>query len=218
MTTEVKTTEIQPPRRHNPWVLASLAILAAGGLGVGIYLLFFQTYHYAVVKEGVLYRTGNRSMVQFSTTVRQVKPRTVVILVGDTEIDDEPFKTEVQYLQRKGIKTERIPVPFGKGVPTTDDVRRFLSIVQEPKNQPVLVHCAQGILRTGMMVAAYQESELGMTPEQAKAAVERFERSEGGRPVQMINRFIDNYDPARRVVKDPAKVVGADANAGAIAE
>src|SRR2546423_13689075 len=115
MATQVQTTETRPRRRHNPWVLAALAILAAGGLGVGVYLWFFQTYHFAVVKDGVLYRTGNRSMVQFSSTVRQVKPKTVVILVGDTEIDDEPFKTEVEYLRRKGIKTERIPVPFGKG-------------------------------------------------------------------------------------------------------
>ena len=211
MTMEAETTTRPRTHRLLPWLAAGVGAIAA--LSVGIYLLFFQTYHYAVVKEGVLYRTGNRSMVQFSTTVREVKPKTVVILVGEPELKEEPFKSEVSYLRKKGIQVEEIPIPFGKGVPSSHDVKRFLSIVREKENQPVLVHCAQGILRTGMMVAAYQQTELGMNAEQAKASVERFERRPDSRPVQIIQKFIDNYDPVTQEVRDGARVAAAEINA-----
>jgi protein tyrosine/serine phosphatase len=40
--------------------------------------------------------------------------------------------------------------------PVDADVLKFLQIVTTPSQQPVLVHCAQGSDRTGMMVAIYR--------------------------------------------------------------
>jgi len=40
--------------------------------------------------------------------------------------------------------------------PNEQDVVKFLRIVTTPSQQPVLVHCAQGSDRTGMMVAIYR--------------------------------------------------------------
>lgn len=40
--------------------------------------------------------------------------------------------------------------------PDEQDVVKFLRIVTTPSQQPVLVHCAQGSDRTGMMVAIYR--------------------------------------------------------------
>ena len=40
--------------------------------------------------------------------------------------------------------------------PTDEDVLKFLRIVTDKASQPVLVHCAQGSDRTGMMVAIYR--------------------------------------------------------------
>ena len=51
-------------------------------------------------------------------------------------------------------------------IPTADQVRTFLDFVEQPDNQPALVHCAAGVGRTGTMVACYRIAK-GMEMEQA---------------------------------------------------
>jgi protein tyrosine/serine phosphatase len=60
------------------------------------------------------------------------------------------------------------------------------------------VHCAQGVRRTGMMVAAYQESVLGYDRERATQEILRFGHSD--RSIGDVRRFIDVYDPVKREV------------------
>jgi protein tyrosine/serine phosphatase len=62
----------------------------------------------------------------------------------------------------------------------------------------VLIHCAQGVRRTGMFVAAYQESVLGYDKSKAKAAVVSF--GHGRNTIEQIDRFIDGYDPKSQTV------------------
>jgi protein tyrosine phosphatase (PTP) superfamily phosphohydrolase (DUF442 family) len=122
--------------------------------------------------------------------------------VDDSEIAD-PQKPQFEYekdvLETKGIKLERIPVQLG-GWPKKSDVDRFLQIVNNPENQPVLVHCAQGVRRTGMMVAVYQMAQMGYDKERAKAAILRFGHSD--RTANDVRRFIDGYDPATGAVPE----------------
>jgi protein tyrosine phosphatase (PTP) superfamily phosphohydrolase (DUF442 family) len=139
-------------------------------------------------------------MREFENAVRKVRPRTVVCLVDDQELADPAkamFAEEMEWLRGRGVKVERIAVRLG-GWPTSEDVRRFLGIVEQKENQPVLVHCAQGVRRTGMFVAAYQESVLGWNGGRAKGEVLTFGHSQ--RTVKDVERFIDVYDGRRREV------------------
>ena len=58
--------------------------------------------------------------------------------------------------------------------PTEADVTRFLEIVTDPANQPVLVHCKNGVDRTGYMVALYRIEKEGWSKERALAEMNRF--------------------------------------------
>lgn len=168
--------------------------------GVGIWFWKFQTYHLATVDKGKLYRDGNRGPREFVNTVRIVKPRTIISLVDDSELADREkpeFLAEVAYAKDHKLPIERIPIKLG-GWPGTGDVKRFLDIACDPRKQPVLVHCAQGVRRTGMLVAAYQESVLGFDKEKTKAEILRFGHSE--RSIGDVKRFIDIYDPVKREV------------------
>ena len=189
------------PRRHFGRVVIVLviALVAAGAYGWRCYL---DTYHLATVQPGSLYRDGNQSPCQFETAIRKVQPKTVVSLIDDGELahpEKPQFQAEEQLLAGKGIKLERIPVKLG-GWPTKADVEKFLSVTSDPANQPVLVHCAQGVRRTGMMVAAYQIKHLGYDKERAKDEMLAFGHSE--RTVNDVKRFIDGYDPATGKVPD----------------
>ncbi|HEY9869687.1 MAG TPA: protein-tyrosine phosphatase family protein, partial [Candidatus Obscuribacterales bacterium] len=46
-------------------------------------------------------------------------------------------------------------------------INKFLSIVKNPRMQPVYVHCQQGADRTGCMVAIYRIDRQGWGPTQA---------------------------------------------------
>lgn len=180
---------------------AAALVLLIGG-GVWGYAEFLRPYHFAVVQDGALYRDGVQQLRKFERTVDKVRPRTVVSLIDDQELADPKkpqFAQEIELLKRQGVNVVRIPVKLG-GWPTTDDVRRFLDVASAKENQPVIVHCAQGVRRTGMMVAAYQESVLGLDDQKARAAIESFGHSQ--RTTKDVERFIQVYDPKTRAVTE----------------
>jgi protein tyrosine phosphatase (PTP) superfamily phosphohydrolase (DUF442 family) len=182
-----------------PIVIAVVCGLVALA-GFLVWRQWFATYHLATVDVGKVYRDGNRGPREFATMLRRVKPKTVVALIDDNEIADPAkpeFKAELETLKQQGITLERIPVTLG-GWPTTADVQKFLAVATNPAKQPVLVHCAQGVRRTGMMVAAYQESVLGYDSERAKREILRFGHSD--RSIGDVRKFIDVYDPGKREV------------------
>ena len=171
-----------------PIILVAV-ILAAGWW---IFWAYFDTYHLATVNAGILYRDGVRDLHQFDLAAKKTHLKTVVSLVDDQEITHTPFTDEMAYCQAHGIKVIRLPVPLG-GWPTGDQISQFLAITRDPSLQPVLVHCAQGVRRTGMMVAAYERSVLKLDKEQTTAAMLTFGHSQ--RTVGDVMRFIDTYDP-----------------------
>lgn len=174
-------------------------------LGIAAVLLWrakFATYHFATVDPNILYRDGNRGIREFAHAIERGKIKTIVALIDDGELADKEkaeFAAEVAWCQQHGVRIERIPIPLG-GWPTSEDVKKFLSVVADKPNQPVLVHCAQGVRRTGMMVAAYQRSVLKWDALRCKAEMLTFGHSQ--RTVGDVNRFIDVYDPATGVVPE----------------
>ncbi len=201
MTAGWPTTSPPPRRRLGPRLAVVLLIALVMG-GLYVWRCHISTYHLATVDAGVLYRDGVQSPCQFETAVRKVQPKTVVSLIDENEEADEnkpQFQSEKDYLEKKGIRLERIPVKLG-GWPTRKDVDRFFEIVNDPQAQPVLVHCAQGVRRTGFMAAAYQMKQLGYDKDRAKESILRFGHSD--RTANDVIRFIDGYDPATGAVPE----------------
>ena len=207
MTTTVQEpmiAEVPGPTRRTRWfrrfVVAgvTLALVAVGTWWY--YRAKLQTYHFQPVVSGVLFRSGNRGMREFEHALRQSQARTVVSLVSDAEVADRSkpqFAAESLYCQHHGIRLVRIPVPMG-GWPTGDQISHFLTVLNEPANQPVLIHCAQGVRRTGMFVAAYQMEIQEATRARAKAQVQSF--GHRASDTDDVRRFIDGYDYMSNVV------------------
>lgn len=180
-------------RKNATWIGSVLGLVVA--CSGGYWWMRLNTYHLATVQAGVLYRDGVSSMRKFKTAMRMTHARTIVRLIDDKEASEEPFTDEAQWCKQEGIAVKQINISPG-GSPTEADVERFLAIVQDPANQPVLVHCHQGVNRTGMMVAAYQMSVMGYSRKKAVEAILRFGHS--SRSYQDVLRFIDGYKLARR--------------------
>ncbi len=203
-------TTDRPPSRRTRRPLRVLLLTLFGCASVFIYWAFFATYHLATVQDGVLYRDGNRTIRTFVTAIRKTKPKTVVCLVDDAEVADPrkpQFARELNELPQHNVNVVRIPITLG-GWPTSDDIQKFLTTAADKSNQPVLLHCAQGVRRTGMLVAAYQMSVMGYDKDKARSAVLSFGHK--GQTLADINQFIDLYDPATRTLTTRPAATGAE--------
>ena len=112
---------------------------------------------FAVVKENVLFRSRIPTTSRLQEMERRCKIKTIVALLNDDEVNQPEFGAEQNFAKQHDIKFIRLPM----GVPTPEQVTKFLEIVNNPANQPVLVHCWHGAIRTGVLVAIYRIKEQG---------------------------------------------------------
>jgi NADH:ubiquinone oxidoreductase subunit E len=91
----------QPRRRRMGTTVIIAAAAVAAVLGTIWWVRYGATYHFVRVDDG-LYRDGNRSLRLFANGARRAHYRTVVALVDDREIAQEPFVSEVAILPGAG--------------------------------------------------------------------------------------------------------------------
>jgi len=127
--------------------------------------------------------------------------------VSDQEYASARFAPPIAAARARGIQTLRVPIALG-GWPTTQDIQQFLALATDPANQPAIAHCREGVRRTGMLVSAYRISVMGMSKDQAKAAIETFGHSR--RSIGNIEKFIDLYDPVTRSISYPTTMPKGD--------
>jgi uncharacterized protein (TIGR01244 family) len=73
---------------------------------------------------------------------------------------------EQHLAENAGMKFVKIAMNT-RVVPTPEQVATFLTIVNDPANQPVYVHCVGGRHRTGVMTAIYRMTSEKWAPAQA---------------------------------------------------
>ncbi|MBY0527120.1 MAG: dual specificity protein phosphatase family protein [Gemmataceae bacterium] len=144
------------------WLLGTLifTILIAAPLAYVSYLnKNFRNFQ--VVNDGVLYRSGQMSGAGLKAMVREHGIRTVVTL-RDAAVPGglPPDAGEEAYCRKEEMNHFRLtPRPWwapDNTVPAEENVRRFLEIMDDPKNHPVLIHCFAGSHRTGAYCAIYR--------------------------------------------------------------
>jgi protein tyrosine/serine phosphatase len=88
--------------------------------------------------------------------------RTVYSLVTD----DEDVEREARFARSLGIRF--ISVPMSPLLTPKDETVDFLlAEIQDPRNQPVYLHCRHGKDRTGLIFGLYRVEVQGWTPQQA---------------------------------------------------
>ena len=87
--------------------------------------------------------------------------------------DQDGESDEQQLAERAGMKFFKIAMNT-RIAPTTDQIATFMSIVNDPENQPVYVHCVGGRHRTGVMTAIYRMLEDKWTPAKAFQEMKSF--------------------------------------------
>jgi tyrosine-protein phosphatase SIW14 len=151
---------------------------------------------------------GSQPDGQDYTDLATLGVKTVIDLQADG------LATERQLVESAGMRFFRIPMTTRK-VPTSDDLSRFLQLVNDPANQPVYVHCAGGRHRTGVMTAVYRMTHDGWNSDQAFKEMKQYDFGADFLHPE-FKRFVYSYRvepdlalPAPTVVGAPATVAGA---------
>ncbi len=124
-------------------------------IGAAIWRRNNLLYHYKPVIPGVLYRSGTLSYQGLELAHRLSGFKTIVDLRSHQEINKNKHDWYGQEQHfAKDYHINLINIYIQPSVPPTPaQVKRFLNLMANKKNLPVLVHCQYGVVRTGMMVA-----------------------------------------------------------------
>jgi tyrosine-protein phosphatase SIW14 len=192
-----------PVRLKLVLALAVIGVVIAGPL---CYAVHQRTYmrNFAVVEEGVLYRSGQLTPQALDQVARERNIRTLVTLRTTRVIGKLPPDTwEEDYCQSHGLKHVRIvPRVWGADergeVPAEQTVQEFLQVMDDPANYPVLVHCFAGIHRTGMMCAVFRMDYQGWNVDRAIQEMQHY----GYEPAyftQDVESYLRKYAPRPHV-------------------
>jgi protein tyrosine/serine phosphatase len=143
-------------------ILGSLIVLILVGGPLG-YAHFRQGYsrNFRMVREGVLYRSGQLSLAGLKSAIHDYGIKTVVTLRDSLYGDaPPPDLKEEEYCKSHGITYRRISprtwwAPVAP-IPAEEGVRIFRDVMDDAANFPVLIHCYAGIHRTGAFCAVYR--------------------------------------------------------------
>jgi tyrosine-protein phosphatase SIW14 len=135
--------------------------------------------------------------------------KTVINLIKDEKGE------EVSTVQRMGMKYVHIPMTTGTP-PTSAQIKQFLSLVEDPANQPVFVHCVGGKHRTGVMTAVYRMTEDGWNSDQAFREMKQYKFGADFMHPEFKD-FVYHYQPDHTHTATTVSPANTDVNANGAA-
>ncbi len=138
------------------------------------------------------YRGGQPEAVDFAD-LKKLGIKTVINLRNDAS-GKEPDRVKTA-----GMTYFQIPLT-GSRPATAEQTEYFLSIVNDPDNWPVFVHCAAGRHRTGEMTAIYRITHDSWTADQAYIEMKKYgfySFPNHGSLKDYVYRYYRNYSTAR---------------------
>ena len=150
-------------------VLAASSTLSSAGCARTL-------YNFGEVEPGKLLRSAQPSPLFLRWVSARHGVRTLINLRGRTPGFESRFAAE------NGIRLFSFDLSASHP-PTQADVDRFLAILDDPTSYPILVHCRQGVDRTGYMLALYRLARDGWPADRALAEMRAFRQLELLNPV-----------------------------------
>ncbi len=165
--------------------------------------------NFRVVEPGKLYRSAQLPLPSVQRMVNDYGIRTIVCLREGDKGEDQ---REATWAADNRVKFVRIPPRSWSIKDGTVDAEiglaEFRTVMDDPANHPVLVHCYAGIHRTGSYVAVYRMDYQGWSNEAALAEMkamgyDTFDSDGDVRP------YLQSYrpEPGRAQREAPARAV-----------
>jgi protein tyrosine/serine phosphatase len=165
------------------------------------------------VAPGKVYRSGQLTAEGFTDWVRRLGIKTIIQVQDefpDPDLNQRFFGggtiKETELCRQLDVRYVYLPPDLigRNGVPEhrPDAIDKFLAVMDDPKNYPVLIHCRAGLHRTGVLAAVYRMEYDGLSPEEALQELKAhgFGEWPGTSANDYIKQYILTY---RRGVRNP---------------
>jgi tyrosine-protein phosphatase SIW14 len=198
-----------PQRSHLPWIF---------GIGLALFMtltpFFYYRWNYTfnkrlrVVAEGKLYRSGCLTADGFEEAIKKYGIRTILNLQEEAPDPDLPTNylgissvKESELCKRYGVKYEFLFIdtrpPNSTPPERPESIDKFLALMDDPANYPILVHCRAGLHRTGVLMALYRMEYDGWSSYEALTELRGhgFGRTASYAPNDYIWQYVIAYQP-----------------------
>jgi len=135
------------------------------------------------------------------TQLKKLGIKTIV----DLRRDKKP--QEVDWASRAGMQYYNIPLRASRAA-TEEQTEYFMSLVNDPANWPVYVHCKAGRHRTGALTAVYRMTHDGWTADQAFSEMKHYKFGMDFLHPE-FKSFVYAYDGQLHHAAAPSRVVAA---------
>jgi protein tyrosine/serine phosphatase len=130
-----------------------MSISATVGLGLcAAFFLFYWAvldYRFFTLTKEEVFRSAAMPSKILLKKVQRHNIQTVI----DFRKPDNGVANEKHTLDQVGVRHINLP---SKQVPTYENIKKFLSILDNPENKPLLLHCEHGVGRAGAFAAIYR--------------------------------------------------------------
>ena len=189
-------TGVKKKGNHNVLIGILIASAITGG---AVWRHKTGPYHFKVVQPGMLYRSGWMKPAHEQQIIEKYGIKTVVNLcLPNEELEENNHTVEAAICKRTGAALVNIPMP-GNTPPTEEQLAEWLHLLHGREHHPILVHCAQGVARTGIMIAVYRMDCLKEDNVSVFEKLDTFKHDFDVPKRKAVKEFILNYKPARDV-------------------
>jgi protein tyrosine phosphatase (PTP) superfamily phosphohydrolase (DUF442 family) len=188
---------------YQRWFLgAAVGVIVVASPVVYFRWAYAHNKRFREVDPGHFYRSGEMTAHGFAQAVTLHHIRTIVNLQDeypDPELYQDYFSgrriRESELCRRLGVRYVYIPpdlIPRCRAATQRPvAIERFLDLLDDPANYPILAHCRAGLHRTGVMVGVYRMEKNGWSPQQA---IEELKANGFGEwPCTAANDYITQY-------------------------
>jgi tyrosine-protein phosphatase SIW14 len=189
--------------------IVGILVIAAIVVGLPVAYASYQRANHRnirVVTPGVLYRSGQLSQSGLQRLIHDYGIHTVISLrdsgrTTDVEGAPPPDAAEADYCRSLDINHVRITPkswwPEYDGPPPAEQgIAKFLKVMDDPANRPVLLHCYAGTHRTGAMVCIYRMEYDRWTNSEALAELRGSGYKNLDKETDVLS-YLENYRPRR---------------------
>ena len=167
-------------------ILTALAVVIIMVGGSYWYFIQIALPHFGTVREGMLYRSGQPRGLGLAW----VKHSGIRTLINLRKPHSDGTPEEKAFAVENGLNFYNFSIGSShKDIEQT--VERFLAIVDDKSNWPILVHCSRGKERSGVLSAVFRIEYDQWPNDQALQETYRLGLEEGHMPIP--ENFIKNY-------------------------
>jgi hypothetical protein len=193
---------IRQPRRLALWALRlSIAVVC---IPAGYVAWDQATFNFGTVQPGRIYRSGQMPRQTLERTVREHHIKTVLNLRGSNRVDGW-YRDEVSATNREGAT--QLDIAMSSCVWMSRAQLGALIESLDTAEYPILIHCAWGSERTGLVSAFAELLRPGSTIEEARAQFSLgylFVRINDGKVMAEHLDQYENWLLARKLTHSPA--------------